>query len=115
MNCLECGELIIGRSDKKFCNDSCRNSYNNKLNSDHTNLMRSIHNKLRNNYRILSSINFVDGKHKTTMGKLRTLGFNFEFITHIKTYKNGAEYRFLYDIGYRYLDDDWVLLVKNEQ
>ena len=30
--CLECGEKIIGRSDKKFCNDACRNSYNNKQN-----------------------------------------------------------------------------------
>lgn len=115
MNCLECGETILGRSDKKFCNDACRNAYNNRVNSDYTNLMRMIHNRLRNNYRIISSLQFVEGKHKTTKSKLTSLGFNFEYITHTKTYKNGAEYRFLYDIGYKHLEDDWVLLVKNEQ
>ncbi|HRZ33187.1 MAG TPA: DUF2116 family Zn-ribbon domain-containing protein, partial [Flavobacterium sp.] len=44
-NCLECGEKIIGREDKKFCSDGCRNSYNNKINKDSTNLMRNINNK----------------------------------------------------------------------
>ena len=32
--CLNCGEEINGRVDKKFCCDYCRNHYNNKLNSD---------------------------------------------------------------------------------
>ena len=115
MNCLECDTPIIGRSDKKFCNDSCRNAYNNKLNSDSTNLMRYINGKLRNNYRVLSSFNFTDGKYKTTKSKLHSLDFNFEYFTHLKIYKNGSEYRFVYDIGYKYLEDDWILLVKNEQ
>ena len=30
--CLECQEILYGRSDKKFCGDYCRNTYNNKLN-----------------------------------------------------------------------------------
>jgi predicted nucleic acid-binding Zn ribbon protein len=63
MNCLECGEKIIGRSDKKFCNDACRNAYNNKQNKDSNNLMRNINNKLRKNYRILTEIN-TEGKLK---------------------------------------------------
>lgn len=29
--CLFCGERIKARIDKKFCNDSCRNAYNNKF------------------------------------------------------------------------------------
>jgi hypothetical protein len=32
--CLECGEKIVGREDKKFCSDGCRNAYNNKINKD---------------------------------------------------------------------------------
>jgi len=39
-NCPECGEKIIGRADKKFCSDQCRNSYNNRLNSDASNTVR---------------------------------------------------------------------------
>ena len=32
--CLECGEKIVGREDKKFCSDGCRNAYNNKINKE---------------------------------------------------------------------------------
>ncbi len=111
--CLECGERIIGRSDKKFCNDACRNSYNNRQNKDTTNLMRNVNNQLRKNYRILVKLSFTDGKAKITRNHLSLQGFDFTYFTHFKVYKNGAEYRFIYDIGYKSLDNDWLLIVKN--
>ncbi|MBL7878409.1 MAG: hypothetical protein JNN23_00900 [Chryseobacterium gambrini] len=113
MNCLECGEKIIGRSDKKFCNDACRNAYNNKQNKDSSNLMRNINNKLRKNYRILTEVN-TDGKTKVAKSKLDGLGFDFDYITNLKIYKNGSEYKFIYDYGYKLLEDDFVLIVKNQ-
>lgn len=112
--CLECGSKIIGRADKKFCNDGCRNAYNNKQNKDTSNLMRNINNKLRKNYRILQNYPYLGNKAKTTKSKLTSDGFDFEYFTNIKVYKNGAEYRFVYNIGYKFLEDDWILLVKNE-
>lgn len=114
MNCLECGDEIHGRSDKKFCSDGCRNAYNNKNNRDTTNLMRNINNKLRKNHRILSEQNYIEGKAKTTKNKLTSEGFNFDYFTNLRIYKNGAEYRFVYDIGYKYLEDDWILLVRKD-
>lgn len=113
MDCLECGEKIIGRSDKKFCNDGCRNAYNNKHNKDSTNLMRNINNKLRKNHRVLSEIN-VEGKTKTTRQKLLAAGLDFDFFTQVIIYKNGSEYRFVYDQGYKYLEDDFILLVRKD-
>lgn len=113
-NCLECGEKIIGRSDKKFCNDGCRNAYNNKQNKDSTNLMRNIQRILRANHRILSELNFKEGKTKTTQEKLSNEGFDFNYFTHFKTYKNGAEYRFVFDIGFKFLEEGWILVVKKE-
>lgn len=113
MECLECGEKIVGRADKKFCSDGCRNSYNNKQNKDSTNLMRNINNKLRKNYRILSDFN-VEGKTKLPILKLTAIGFNFDYFTQLIIYKNGSEYKFIYDQGYKILDDDFVLLVKKE-
>nr|WP_262908688.1 DUF2116 family Zn-ribbon domain-containing protein [Chryseobacterium turcicum] len=112
MECIECGEKIIGRSDKKFCNDSCRNAYNNNQNKDSSNLMRNVNNKLRKNYRILSEIN-IEGKTKITKSKLDGLGFDFNYFTNIKVYKNGSEYMFVYDQGYKILEEDYVLIVKN--
>ena len=55
--CLECGDKIVGRIDKKFCSDGCRNAYNNKVNKDSKNLIRNTNNRLRKNYRILETLN----------------------------------------------------------
>ena len=111
--CLECNEKLLGREDKKFCSDGCRNAYNNKMNKDSTNLMRNINNKLRKNYRILSDLN-PDGKAKTTRTKLLSKGFDFEFLTSIYNTKTGNAYFFVYDQGYRILEDDYYMLVKKD-
>jgi predicted nucleic acid-binding Zn ribbon protein len=111
--CLECGEKIVGREDKKFCSDGCRNAYNNKINKDSTNYMRNINNKLRKNYRILSDLN-AEGKSKTTKTKLLSRGFDFDFFTNILNTGTGNTYYFVYDQGYRYLDNDFYMLVKKE-
>lgn len=113
--CLECGDKIIGRADKKFCNDSCRNAYYNRQNRESANFYKRINKKLRDNYQILSELNFKDGKSKVLKSSLLKEGFDFEFFTNMKVYKNGAEYRFLYNIGYRFLEDDWILVVKNDE
>ena len=101
--CLECGEKIVGREDKKFCSDSCRNAYNNKINKDSTNYMRNINNKLH-----------VEGKTKTTRAKLMSKGFDFEFFTSILNTKTGNTYYFLYDQGYMILENDYYMLVKKD-
>ncbi len=111
--CLECSEKIVGREDKKFCSDSCRNAYNNKINKDSTNFMRNVNNKLRKNYRILSELN-TEGKSKATRDKMINKGFDFEFFTNILQNKTGNTYYFLYDQGYRALDNDYFMLVKKE-
>lgn len=112
-NCLECGEKIIGREDKKFCSDSCRNSYNNKQNKDVNNLMRNINNRLRKNYRILLELN-PEGKSKTTRNKLISKGFDFEYFTSIYKTKTGNVYYFLYDQGYMHLENEALILVKKD-
>ena len=76
--CPECGDRIIGRSDKKFCSDQCRNTYNNKLNSDATNTVRNINNILRKNRRVLESLNKQSGKTMVTRETMLTNGFNLD-------------------------------------
>ncbi len=108
--CLECGNKISGRVDKKFCSDQCRIAYNNRLNSDNTNLVRNINNTLRKNRRILMELN-TTGKSKTTRDKLLEKGFDFHYFTSIYTTKDGAVYHYCYEQGYLQTDKDWFLLV----
>ena len=112
-NCLECGDVIAGREDKKFCCDCCRNSYNNKINKDTNNYMRNINNKLRKNYRILSELN-ANKKTKTTRAKLLDKGFDFEFYTNQLQTKTGKTYHFVYNQGYLNSDKQQFILVKKD-
>lgn len=67
--CPECGDRIIGRVDKKFCSDGCRNAHNNRINKDSKNLIRNTNNRLRKNYRILEALN-PNKKTKCSRAKL---------------------------------------------
>jgi len=111
--CIECGSSLVGRADKKFCNDSCRNAYNNSRNKDSSNLMRNINNTLRKNYRILNALN-PNQKTKTTQAKLMQLGFDFTHFTSIYKTKTGTIYYFVYDQGYLPLENNFYALVKRD-
>ena len=56
-NCPECGDKLIGRADKKYCSDACKNAHNNSNNRDSKNIVRRVNNRLRKNYRILEELN----------------------------------------------------------
>lgn len=114
--CLTCDKPIKGRTDKKFCDDYCRNNYNNLLKADTTNQVRNINNALGKNRRILESL-FANGEEmaKTTKEKLLQKGFQFKYITHIYCNKKGNTYFFVYDLGYLPLENDWFLVVKRKE
>ena len=116
--CLECSKPLKGRIDKKFCDDYCRNNYNNqqKAKASHSSLVRNINNALLKNRKILASI-LPDGEEtaKTNKDKLQLLGFHFKYLTHTYTTKTGKTYFYCYDYGYLPLDNDWYLVVKRKE
>lgn len=111
--CLECGDPLKGRVDKKFCSDYCRNSYNNKVNKDSKNLIRNVNNRLRKNHKILSELN-VSGKTKVSRTKLYDKGFDFQLFTSIYKTKAEKTYFYIYDEGYLALENEIYLLIKRE-
>jgi hypothetical protein len=114
--CQTCQKPIRGRSDKKFCNDYCRNTFNNNLKASANNLVRNINNTLGKNRRILESLFEKEEEiTKTTKEKLLQKGFQFKFFTHTYTNKKGNVYFFCYDLGYLPLEKDWYLLVKRKE
>lgn len=112
--CLECGDTFKGRSDKKFCSEGCRNTYNNKFNKDTTNLMRSVNRILRKNRSILAKLN-PSGKTKTSLTTLRRHEFNFNYYTNTYTTKNGKVYYFCYEQGFLPLENEMFALVVKEK
>lgn len=117
-NCLACGKPLKGRIDKKFCDDYCRNNYNNqqKAKSNYSSLVRNINNALLKNRKILESI-LPEGEEtaKASRDKLQRLGFHFKYITHQYTTRTGKVYYYCYDLGYLPLDGDWFLIVRKKE
>ena len=112
--CPECGREVTGRRDKKFCTDTCRNTYNNRQNAGEGNVVRKVNGILRRNRRILEEMN-PTGKTKTHKDKMVSNGFDFQYYTNTYTTKKGDDYRFCYDHGYLLLEKDFVLLVRREE
>ena len=86
--CLECETPLIGRIDKKFCNDMFRNSYNNLLNKDANEYVRKVNVILRKNRRILSSL--MNGSEKGKATKEQLLLMVLIFIIPIFTKPNSV-------------------------
>lgn len=114
-NCLACDKPIHGRSDKKFCNDYCRNSYNNQMKTMNSSSMKDINNVLMKNRKILETALGEKEMEKTTKEKLLQSGLNFKYITHTYTNKKGNTYCFCYEYGYLPLENDWYLIVKRKE
>lgn len=109
-SCLECGAPFRGRIDKKFCSDTCRIAFNNRLNSDDTSYVRNVNNILRKNRRILMSMN-PTGKNKVSYQKLKARGFDFHHFTSTYKTREGSQYFYCYEHGYLPIEEDWYLLV----
>jgi len=112
--CLECGTRLMGRIDQKFCNDQCRNTYNNRLNKDESSLMKNINNRLRKNRRIMRELN-PEGKTKVKKQTLLARGFSFKYFTNTYVTKEGKVYYFCYEYGYLELDNDFYLLIISDE
>ncbi len=106
--CLQCNQTLFGRKDKKFCNDFCRNSYNNNLNRDKVEVVRNINNRLRRNNRVLKTL-LEDGSRSVSKMELSLRNFDFNYITSINESKNGTIF-YVYDVGYQKLDNENYLL-----
>ena len=112
--CLECGAALMGRADKKFCNDQCRTNYHNKENREDTEVIRNINGFLRKNRGILKDFN-PSGKAKISKSELLTAGFNFKYFTHIYKTKDNRYYYFVYEYGYIDLKNGYFALVINKE
>lgn len=113
-HCLECGDELMGRVDKKFCNDQCRSTYYRKEHGSAILMINNINNQLKKNRAILLKLN-PEGKTSVKKSKLEKEGFNFHLFTSTYTTREGKTYHYVYDQGYLLLENEYVILVVNKE
>ncbi|MBZ5857432.1 hypothetical protein [Flavihumibacter profundi] len=113
--CQWCEKQIRGRSDKKFCDDTCRNAFNNQRNIGEYNLVRNINHALVRNRRILADhLNGNTLMARTNREKLLQNGFQFKYCTHFQLNESGELFYFCYDYGYQPLPQDGYLVIRQQ-
>ena len=111
--CRTCDKPLRGRSDKRFCDDSCRNFFYNHQRSPSNNLARRINHMLAKNRKIIADL-LPEGKDRITVHRTKLLeqGFNFRYITHLFLSHSRELYYYCYDVGYLPVEKDFCVLVR---
>ncbi len=98
--CPVCDKPIKGRTDKKFCDPSCKSAYHYQaLQKEGRGFYARVDRQLKTNRRILKKFNKA-GKAIVRSEVLIEQGFNPHFITHY--WKNASKdlYFFVYEFGF---------------
>ncbi len=103
--CCECGTVLYGRIDKKFCNCQCRSSYHNRKRLKDLRIVRIHNSKLIRNRSILKSYRVNDVIRKEV---LQGLGFDFDFFTMVKKHSDSIICIYVYEYGYMEIDNVFV-------
>ncbi len=109
--CRECGASYHGRTDKVYCSDGCRNAHHNRRNRSANRLQRTVHNRLRRNYRILQTFCNAEAPGRIRRNHLADRGFDFRYLTHLRINPHGTTDYYIYDLGYRPDKKGWVRLL----
>jgi len=111
-NCIQCDEPLYGRSDQRFCSTSCRSHYHNHKREGENKTFYATHKHLITNYKMLSKI-LEQHPHIASINQLSRFGFVASKITEIELEgPNTRPVFYLYDIGFRYLDQKHIEVFK---
>lgn len=81
--CLNCKRALAGRVDKKFCSDSCRTMYNNRIYRERKGSLERIDRILKKNHAIMEKL-YSRGEREIDFSELFGMGFNFDYITSLR-------------------------------
>ena len=116
--CGFCGKHFRGRSNKKFCSDTCRYGYSNKKYAAYNRKTqtRSIINALlRNRFILEELISEKKDSGKVAREQMLTVGFNFKYITHIHTTTANRRFYCCFEYSYFPLENDVYLIIRRKE
>lgn len=92
--CKSCNEVLMGRSDQKFCSPYCKSAYHYQKGKDkEVSFFTKVDKQLKTNRRILKNYNKA-GKSTVRREILLDEGFDPNYFTHYWKNKNGMVYLF---------------------
>ncbi|MDH5382238.1 MAG: hypothetical protein OEW75_15390 [Cyclobacteriaceae bacterium] len=112
-SCLNCGRTIVGRTDKIFCADACRNCYHNKKRSDSNQTVRQVNYILNKNRDILKKLKSIEDDVVPKLSLIDS-GFDFSYHTHVSQVAEGPVQYFCYDYGYYGINNEYFALIKRK-
>lgn len=96
--CRACGKELKGRSDKRYCDERCRNYYHNRLDSADKKYIQKTNNVLKKNRRILQDLLKEETtENKVSREELAMRGFCFQAFTGCMVSKRGSVTYACYD------------------
>jgi len=98
-SCKKCGQPILGRLDKLFCDSYCRNSFNNKIKQKTEKDVHAINSKLRKNRTILKTLSPL-GKSTVRKEVLISMGYDFNTFTSMYRASKSSIYYLCYEYGF---------------
>lgn len=110
-HCLECQAKLVGRTDKKFCSDYCRNKHNNRRYAKSYAEINHINKILKKNFIILKDL-YDKNLQTINLKEMIIMGFNCSYFTSIEKEEN-HNYFFCYTYGFK-LNEEYVSIVKRE-
>lgn len=97
--CRECGAPLTGRSDKKFCSDSCRTSYHNRRYCAMLSKAAAVNRTLMRNRKILEAV-YDKGIKRISLTDNSLAGFDKRYFTSVETPLLRAAVYHCYEFSY---------------
>ena len=112
--CKYCDRELKGRSDKRFCDSSCRSAYHNANKKVYDPLIKEVNKRLLRNRHILKLFH-QHGSRKCSMRVLKFNGFDFELHTSIVAAEHNKLAYYCYDLGYIPVDEEHCILIEQKE
>jgi len=108
--CVICNSQLVGRSDKRFCDITCKNKYHSEVRKSMKTIQSETLKILTKNFVILSGV-MGESKNAAIIDKLalERLGFKFDYVSDAKN-KSGSIHFGLFHFTYQFIHNKRVLI-----
>ena len=114
-DCKKYFKKTSGRKGKRFCNDGCRNAYNNAKKKKKSGQVEMINDILEKNHSILQELIGNQSYKYVAERILRDKGFNSRYFTHPFESAQKILFSVCYDIAYRKEENGTFKILKEDK